>query len=282
LDDTDGGLLSPRVELAFSPPGLFRLKALASSRALAPGTEEFLPPVDIGLWLPPQRTFSSLVDGRPLQAERTNHVAVEAERDLGASTISFRVFRQQVASQLVTMFGLDTPGTSNAQIGHYFVGNDGDVDANGWSAKFRTTLAPYVHASVAYSLTNARWTRNGSDTAYLLVVAPSLVRPNVDRLHGLETSIETNVPETSTRVLIMCRISSGLPTMGSDRATYDSRFDMQVHQSLPFMDFSSARWEMLLAIRNTFRDATADSSVYDELLVSKPPKRIIGGLTLRF
>ena len=48
------------------------------------------------------------------------------------------------------------------------------------------------------------------------------------------------------------------------------------------MDFNNTRWEMLVAVRNFYRDATADSSVYDELLVVRPPKRIIGGLALRF
>ena len=57
---------------------------------------------------------------------------------------------------------------------------------------------------------------------------------------------------------------------------------MQVRQSLPFMDFSSAKWEMLVAVRNFFREAAADQSIYDELLVVRPPKRIVGGLTLRF
>jgi hypothetical protein len=48
------------------------------------------------------------------------------------------------------------------------------------------------------------------------------------------------------------------------------------------MDFSTARWEMLLAVRNSFHESTSDSSVYDELLVVRPPKRVVGGLTLRF
>jgi len=39
---------------------------------------------------------------------------------------------------------------------------------------------------------------------------------------------------------------------------------------------------MLLAVRSLFRDSAADSSIYDELLVVRPPKRIVGGLTLRF
>ena len=66
------------------------------------------------------------------------------------------------------------------------------------------------------------------------------------------------------------------------RGFFYARFDVQVHQSLPFMDFSSAKWEMLVAVRNFFRDAAPDQSVYDELLVVRPPKRVIGGLTLKF
>ena len=57
---------------------------------------------------------------------------------------------------------------------------------------------------------------------------------------------------------------------------------MQVRQSLPFMDFSTAKWEMLVAVRNFFRETAADQSIYDELLVVRPPKRIVGGLTLKF
>ena len=277
-------LLSPRVELTLSPGDHFRLNALASSRALAPGAEEFLPPIDTGLWLPPQRTFSSILEGRPLQPERTEHFAVEAEHDFGGSTVSLRAFRQRVDDQLVTMFGpgVDVvPAADVAQLGHYFVGNTGDVDAAGWGAAFRTTLVSRVHGSVEYSMTRARWT-DTEDGTYMLVVAPSVVRPRLDRLQNLSTAIETDVPETSTRILVICRLTNAGPSFGTDRPAYDSRFDVQVRQSLPFMDFSTARWEMLLAVRNTFREATDYSSVYDELLVVRPPKRVVGGLTLRF
>ena len=41
----------------------------------------------------------------------------------------------------------------------------------------------------------------------------------------------------------------------------DSRFDVQVRQALPFMDFSTAKWEMLIGVRNFFRDAAPDQSV---------------------
>ena len=71
-------------------------------------------------------------------------------------------------------------------------------------------------------------------------------------------------------------------TAAPTSAPLDARFDVQVRQALPFMDFSNARWEMLVAVRNFFRETAADQSLYDELLVVHPPKRIVGGLTLKF
>src|SRR4029079_10531061 len=107
--------------------------------------------------------------------------------------------------------------------------------------------------------------------AYLVLLAPLVVRPPSDRVQDVSTSIETNVPETATRVWVLCRIGNLHTTGGTDRPAYDSRFDVQVRQSLPFMDFSNAKWEMLLAVRNFFRETAPDQSIYDELLVVHPP-----------
>jgi len=91
------------------------------------------------------------------------------------------------------------------------------------------------------------------------------------------------VPETSTRLLVLYRVSNGFAGRDlTSRAGVDGRFDVQVRQSLPFLDFSTAKWEMLVTVRNFFHDSTSDQSIYDELLVVHPPKRVVGGLTLRF
>src|SRR3954470_16032258 len=79
------GLLSPRAELTLSPVARLRLTAEASRRALAPGAEEFLPPAETGIWMPAQRTFSSLDAAQRLEAERTTHLGAGVERDFGAS-----------------------------------------------------------------------------------------------------------------------------------------------------------------------------------------------------
>jgi hypothetical protein len=209
------------------------------------------------------------------------HLELGVERDLGsASAVTVRAFREQIADQLVTMFGVDLPGLPPASLGHYFVGNYGDVQARGVSAGFRT-VAGRVQGSVEYSLTRAQW--DSAEETGLVLGLPSNTPLRAGRIHDVATSIETAVPETSTRVVVLYRVSNGFAHRAVDEgAGLDSRFDFQVRQSLPFLDFSTAKWEMLVGIRNFFRETSAEQSVYDELLVVRPPKRIVGGLTMRF
>ena len=67
-----------------------------------------------------------------------------------------------------------------------------------------------------------------------------------------------------------------------DAPAFGARFDLQVNQALPFMNFGASQWEMLVGVRNLFHESLANASVYDELLVVRPPKRIVGGLTVKF
>jgi hypothetical protein len=290
-DYLDGqSLLSPRASLTVEPVDHFRISASFSRRAVAPGAEEFMPRLDRGIWLPPQRTFSALVPGRPLAAEHSNHMELEVERDLASTTVSVRAFRQHVTDQLVTLFGLDLPGAP--AVGHYLLGNAGDVNASGVSAGLRATIAGRLRGSVAYSLARAHVSPT-DEVAYMLLYAPSAIRSQPERIHDVATSVEADVPETSTHVIVLYRVSNAFANpmtaasaahagQPGERPALDSRFDVQVRQSLPFMDFSNAKWEMLVAVRNFFRDTSFDQSVYDELLIVRPPKRIVGGLTLKF
>jgi hypothetical protein len=279
-------LLSPRVELTVTPAEGWRLSALVSRRTLAPGAEEFLPPGDSGIWLPPQRTFSAVDPGRRFESERALQTAVSLERDFGPSTITVRAFRQRVADQLVALFGADMPLQPSAKLGHYFVANVGQAKADGYSAGLRTVIANRVHGSIGYTAAHAELSP-ADELRYLLVFAPSTMARKPARIHDVSTSIETEVPETATRLLVLYRVSNGFARAGvatdaAQRPALDGRFDVQVRQSLPFMNFSNARWEMLIAVRNFFRETSPDQSLYDELLVARPPKRVVGGVTLHF
>jgi len=276
-------LLSPRASLTVEPVDHFRISTLISRQEVAPGAEEFSPRVEGGVWLPPQRTFASLDPTQALRGERTEHIEVEVERDIAAATISVRAFHQRIANQQLTVFGIDG---SPSQGGRYLIGSLGRMEALGVSTGIRAAIAGRVHGSIEYTTTEAS-ALPSDETTYLWILAGAPLRPTLDRIHDVSTSIETEVPETSTRVLVLYRVSNAfaqslVASPAGDRPGLASRFDVQVRQSLPFMDFSSARWEMLVDVRNFFRDASPDQSVYDELFVVRPPKRVVGGLTLRF
>jgi hypothetical protein len=92
------------------------------------------------------------------------------------------------------------------------------------------------------------------------------------------------VPQTATRVVVLYKVNSGfINNDGGDlKPGFGARFDLQVNQGLPFMNFSASQWEMLVAVRSLFHEALADESTYDELLVIRAPKRIMGGITVKF
>ncbi len=281
----DRGLLSPQAAISIAPVhgSSFRLHAAASRREAAPGADEFLPP-STGLWLPPERTFSPVTPGSALHAERIDRVEVSAEHEWIADVlIGVRAFRENVDNQIVTLFGVSLPDTAAAKVGHYYVASAGDFDATGWGVRFSRHLLDGVRASVDYTQSSADWRRDSPDQARLMRAAGSVVRTDSERIHDLTTSVESEVPATATRVFFVYKINSAFASSDStaDRGP-SSRFEVQVNQALPFLNFSSAQWEMLVAVRSLFREDVRDASIYDELLVVRPPKRIVGGLTVRF
>jgi hypothetical protein len=273
------GLWSPHASIAVTPfaGDTLRVRATVLHDHVAPGASEFLPPSS-GLLLPPERTFSSLDPSADFVPEQVNHVEVSVEREVpGAVLVGVRAFRQDVSDQIVTLFGLDGPG-DRPVVGHYYVGSMGDVDARGVGVRVSRALAVGLTGTVDYTVTDAVWTASGSPA-----VALALVRPGEERVHDLTTSIEGEVPVTATRVFFVYTLNTGLATLDSETgARTGRRFDLRVNQGLPFLDFTSAQWEMLVAVRNLFHDGGTRASVLDEVFVVSPPKQIVGGLTVRF
>jgi len=180
-------------------------------------------------------------------------------------------------------FGLPVDGGPQSP-GHYVVGSAGTVAAEGWA--FGVTAAPVqmVRGSIEYSVARADWLSRG-DMAAIAIFAPTAIRPHSEDVHDLTTSVETDVPQTATRVFVLYRFNTAF-AHGAEpysKPSIDYRFDIQVNQALPFMPFSgTARWEVLVGLRNVFRDPNEMGSIYDELLVVRPPKRMIGGVLIKF
>jgi hypothetical protein len=277
----DESLFSPRASITVQPlahDGL-TLRATISHRETAPGAEEFTPPA-AGLWLPPERTFSQ-VSRTAFQPERLDHLDFAAEREFGdAVVLGLRAFRQRVDDQVVTLFGL---AVADSGVGHYRVGSAGDFEAVGFSVSASRTVGDGVRASVDYTQFDSRWSGRSPDALALGQLARSVLRKD-ERIHDMTASVESIIAPSSTRLFILYKLNTGFAAANdtTPSALHNVRFNVQVNQSLPFLKFMGADWEMLVAVTNLFRDELIDSSVYDELFVIEPPKRVLGGVTVRF
>jgi hypothetical protein len=275
------GLWSPRVNITLPLAGV-RIKALASRRAVVPGAEEFAPSVT-GVWLPPERTFSSLSPDGRFTAEHTRHLQFSIERDLAPGvTVSLRGFDQRTSDQLAEIFDA-VPGRADAPVGHYYVATAGDIEARGWGVGMIQEVPGYVRGTIEYTVASAYWSPGG-DTSVVRAVRtlPAGAKENV---HDLQTSIQATIPQSATRVYVKYRINTafwnGEPG-ANPRSSANARFNVRVNQALPFLRFSNADWEALVDVRNMFREADAEASLYDEALAIRAPKRIVGGLLVKF
>ncbi len=280
------GLFSPTVGVSIEPIRRTKVSATVAQRMVAPGAEEFVASESPGPWLPPERTFAPL--GGPgrsnaFSVERARTVTVAVDHEFDAPyVIGVRRFYQNVDDQLVTLFGLSLPGGPES-VGHYYVANAGSLGADGWAVRLSTAPNKRITGSVDYSITRARWLAPRGDMGEIAEFAPAAIRPATEDLHDVTTSLSTEIPETATRVFVFYKINTGYTRSDASklRPGLDARFDVQVNQALPF-DLAGTRWEVLLGVRNLFRDPNDPASVYDELLVVKPPKRVVGGFLVRF
>jgi outer membrane receptor protein involved in Fe transport len=282
----DPALFSPRLSATLSPSPHVRVHALATRQLTAPGAEEFLPP-SRAEYLPPQRTFSPMSRSADFRTQELQHYELGVERLLNGASIGVRAFRERVDNQLVTVFGLRQADAVPSELGHYRVGSAGDADLTGVGVTLTHSLIQNVRGSVDYSMTSANWFNPAPSAEYAVFTrwVPAAVRPEHERLYDLTTSLQTDVPQTATRVVVLYKLNSGFINGGAaDNASpgFGARFDLQVNQALPFMNFSASQWEMLLAVRSLFHESLANASTYDELLVVRAPKRIMGGITVKF
>lgn len=282
---TEPSLLSPKLTATYAPAATWRVHATAARHLSAPGAQEFLPPTRAS-WLPPQRTFAPLSrDG--FRTQDLQHYEVGAEKLMNSARVGVRLFQQVVDNQMITLFGVRQPDSPAEALGHYYVGSVGDATVTGVGVAMSHAFFEHVRGTVEYSLSSARWTNGPSaaDAARLRRIVPAALHSaDRERVHDVVTSVEASVPQTATRVVAFYRLNSAfVRTDDADQLRgLDGRFELQVNQSLPFMNFTRSQWEMLLAIRNMFNESMTGGSTFDEILVVRPPKRVVGGLTVRF
>lgn len=275
-------LLSPTVAMSVSPLSRTWLRVAVTQQMLAPGAEEFDARNISAFSLPPQRTFTAASASGRLSAERTRHVEIGLEREIATLVIGVRHFQQRVDNQLVTMFGVGPQGLA-PDLGHYVVANGGNFQSDGWVVGVNRHVGMRLVGGVEYMTATSTWASDG-ERGVIARLAPSASRLGNERIHDLTARLTTEIPETATRVSAAYKVNSAFSRRSVllDDASADARFDIQVSQRLPFLSATGADWELMVSVRNLFRDGMNIGSIYDELLVVRPPKRVIGGVLVKF
>src|SRR5262249_35129509 len=155
--------------------------------------------------------------------------------------------------------------------------------ARGWGVTVSRSVTEHLRASIDYSEADATWNRRSPDYDVLAALESSVLRTD-DHVRDLTASVESVVPSTATRVFGIYKLNAAIAAseVVPAAAAARTRFDVQVNQALPFLNFASAQWEMLVAVSNLFKEELGETSIYDEMFVVRPPKRVLGGVTVKF
>ncbi len=222
-------LFSPRLSATFSPTKSWRIRTAASREVSAPGAEEFIPP-STAEYLPPQRTFSPISKSGLLMQEQQNY-EVGVERVLNGAVIGVRTFEQRIDNQTVTVFGLRRGESEASALGHYYVGSAGDATVRGLGVTFTHALAENIRGSIDYSFSTADWFARPEPVEYAVLTrwVPSVVRPAHERIHDVTTSLETEIPYSATRIVVLYKLNNAFAanTLEADQAAFGARFDLR-------------------------------------------------------
>jgi len=216
-------------------------------------------------------TWARLQDGlRPARSFRYN---LGVDRSLGpGALVGAHLFAETTRDTLLTVFEAGAP----------FVRNAGHFAARGFGVTVGRRFGGLVDGSVTYTFGQGR--RSGPSG---FAVGAPITGFEAAEFHDLAARVETFIDWSDTRFAALCRLNSlsdsgASSGSGSRPSTSSTRFDFQLTQGLPFLaPLTRADWELLLAVRNMFYEAS-QAGFLDELAVQDPPTRVVGGISVRF
>lgn len=219
----------------------------------------------------PAITWARLDDD--VRAARSFHYEVGVDRRLGpASRVGAHLFSETTDHALLTAFENGVP----------VVRNGGTLAARGFGVTVGRRFGGVLDGSVTYTFGQGR--RSGAEAFAARTPVGAF---DDSEFHDLAARVETFIDWSDTRVAALCRLNTlmdaGVPSLNGPRASSTStRFDVQLTQGLPFLaPLTRADWELLLAVRNMFYEAS-QAGFLDELAVQDPPTRVVGGISVRF
>jgi hypothetical protein len=267
----DRNHIDPFAAVEVRPDERTRVRGAVSSRTLVPGGDLLTLSV---LGSAPAMAFAVMDD--QLRPERAIHYELTVEQALGSATLSARTFYEGVEDQLVNAF----TGPSAART--LRIVNGGGLQARGMGLTVARRFGDAFSGSVTYTYGHS-WRRDPVAVTEAGAL-PDLFAYHDADFHDVVGRVETFIDWSDTRVIAFYRLNSLTPEVEGKKtgALANARFDVQVRQGLPFLGgLTRADWEFLLAVRNLFYE-TSEGASLDEVAVLNPPKRVLGGISVRF
>jgi outer membrane receptor protein involved in Fe transport len=261
--------LDPSAALELQRDETTRFRTSVSRRTLVPGGDV--------LTLNGMSSTSAValaVMDEGLRPERVMRYEVALGQDLGSVTVEARTFYEGVRDQLVQRF--------EPEGGLVHVSNGGRVAARGMGLSVARRFGDVVHGQVSYTFGHG-WRPGGA-------VVEGLAWHEGD-FHDLSARLETVIEETDTRVIALWRVNRldadpsarSAATLAPGANQTNTRFDVQLSQGLPFLgSLTRADWDVLVAVKNVYYGDAEGGGVLDEIAVVNPPKRVLGGISVRF
>ncbi len=262
---TDANHVDPRVAMELDQEDGSTLHGSVGRRTLLPGGDVLtLSTLAAG----PAMAFA--VMDPALQPERLTRCDFGLDHKIGGTTIGGFAFYETTQDQLLNEFS----GSADART--LRIENAGGAVVRGIGVSVRRQFGKVVTGSVRYT-TGRAWRAAGpGDDGTVALGMPE------GGFHDLSTSVETVIDRSGTRVLLLYRINTVTPEGDHASPVSNRRFDVEVRQDLPLIGaLTRADWALLLAYRNLFYEAN-ESGFLDELVTVNPPKRVVGGISVRF
>jgi outer membrane receptor protein involved in Fe transport len=240
------------------------VRGLVSQRTVVPGGDVL---TLSGFSTGPALVFGVMDDH--LRPERLSRYELQVDQVLGRTTLVANTFFEGVQDQVLNIC---EGGMHSLE-----VRNGGHVATRGMGVSVGRRFGDSVRGSMTYTFGHS-WRQDllGNES-------PVLAFRQAD-FHDVAARVETFIEGTDTRVVAFYRLNKLNPERDGPAAapSLSTRFDVQLSQGLPFLgSFTKGDWDLLLAVRNLFYE-TSEGGLLDEVAVANPPKRVLGGISVRF
>jgi hypothetical protein len=271
---SDRNQTDPMASVEFGPGRKTRFRGAFTSRTVVPGGDML---TLSSLASAPAVSYAS-TDSQ-IRAERLLRYELSIEQLVGGTRVAARTFREDTRDQLINAFSFDRSG------GSLRILNGRSLVARGAGLEVSRSFGGVVRGTVTYTYGDSQGDSSEGIPGVLALTAgagSTSFRPGA--FHDLAAQVETDLQRTSTRIVAYYRFNQSRPgevAAGGIPAT-TTRFDLRLSQGLPFMaTLTGADWDLLFAFRNLFYEPT-EGGILDEVSVVNPPKRVSGGISVRF